>query len=307
MSSRHLKPAVPDGPLGAPIPWPDGKHVAANGGPRIFLWDVRTGRCSGMLETSAIHSPPMFRLASEPVLGRVLEAHGLRGFAVWDSQDWKCLQTFVGHGEPVRAAAFVGEDRIVSISGDSTVQLWDAWTGASLRVFEHRVPHALASHPAKSLVAISGLRGSIVMLEGHTLEIRAGFDLPMVAARYEQRGQGQEGRPTHRIHALAWHPDGEHLLGGGGDFVTRMFHGHTGRVVSEWHGHSDEVVDVAVSAERGLLCTGSYDGTVRIWSLQGTECLSVHDLGHSDLGGLCITDGALYVTMRSELRVIPLP
>ncbi|WP_084668361.1 WD40 repeat domain-containing protein [Myxococcus stipitatus] len=260
-----------------------------------------------MLETRAIHSPPMFRLASEPVLGRVLEAHGLRGFAVWDSQDWKCLQTFVGHGEPVRAAAFVAEDRVVSISGDSTVQLWDAWTGASLRMFEHMVPHALSMNPTKSLVAISGQRGAIVILDGPTLEVRADFQLPLVTARYEQRAQGQGSRPVHRIQALAWHPDGEHLLGGGGDFVTRMFHGHTGQVVAEWHGHSDEVIDVAVSAERGLLCTGSYDGTVRVWSLQGTQCLAVHELGHSDIGGLCLMGSALCVTVGIELRVIPLP
>ncbi|QSQ18493.1 transcriptional regulator [Myxococcus landrumensis] len=249
----------------------------------------------------------MFHLASERVLGRVLDAHGLRAFAVWDSRDWQCLQTFEGHGEPVRAATFVAEDRVVSISGDGTAQLWDAWTGASLRTFQSGLPHALAVHPTKGLVAISGERGSVVLLDGPTLEVRADFHLPRGTARDEQRGHGQGSTPAHRIQALVWHPDGEHLLGGGRDFVTRMFHGHTGRIVSEWHGHSDEVVSVAVCAERGLLCTGSYDGTVRVWSLDSTECLAVHDLGHADISGLCFVGGAIYVTVRSELRVIPLP
>ncbi|WXH30868.1 hypothetical protein WA016_04842 [Myxococcus stipitatus] len=311
LSSLHLKPAapacVPDSPLGAPIPWPDGRHVAANAGQRIFLWDVQTGVCARTLETRAIHSPPMFHLASEPGLGRVLEAHELRAFAVWDSGDWQCLQTFKGHGEPVRAAVFVEEDRVVSISGDGTAQLWDAWTGESLRLMEFRVPFALARDPVTGLVAISGHRGSVVVLDGPTLEVRAGLHLPMVEARYEKGGAREGGRPTHGIHALTWHPDGEHLLGGGGDFVARMFHGQTGRVVWEWHGHSDGVVAVAVCAERGLLCTGSYDGTVRVWSLHSTECLAVHDLGAPDIGGLCLSGGVIYVTVRNELRVIPLP
>nr|WP_233582446.1 hypothetical protein [Corallococcus sp. CA053C] len=77
----------------------------------------------------------------------------MRDFALWDSGDWRCLQTFVGHGEPVGTAAFVADERIVSISCDSTVQLWNAWTGEHLRTLETAPLYALAESTVRGDVA----------------------------------------------------------------------------------------------------------------------------------------------------------
>jgi hypothetical protein len=82
--------------LGAPLLWPDGRHVAANGCGRIVLWELATGTCAQVLETGAI-GEQSFLPACEPVLGRVLEGHKLRDVAIWDSTDWRCIQTFAGH------------------------------------------------------------------------------------------------------------------------------------------------------------------------------------------------------------------
>ncbi|MCP3138588.1 WD40 repeat domain-containing protein [Pyxidicoccus xibeiensis] len=303
-------------PLGPPLLWPDGRHVAANGRGRIFLWDLATGACSRVLQSSAIcrDGDPSFRLACEPVLGRVLEAHKLRDFAVWDSVEWRRIQTFAGHGEPVQAATFVTDDRILSISGDSTAQLWDAWTGERLRMLDTPPLYALAKKPASGHVAVCGSGGAVIVLDGPTLDVRASFHLPMVAARHgplSEERKRQVGivwnRPSNTLQALAWHPDGEHLICGAWDFVPRMFHSGTGRVVREWHGHSHWVDAVAVEPSRGLLVTGSSDGTVRVWSLHSTECLAVHDVGHANVEGLLLHDGAIYVTCQGELLVIPLP
>lgn len=303
-------------PLGPPLLWPDGRHIAANGRGRIFLWDLETGACSQVLETTAIcrDGEPSFRLACEPVLGRVLEGHKIRDFALWDSLDWRCVQTFAGHGEPVGAAAFVAEDRILSISGDSTAQLWNAWTGERLRTLETLPLYALAQSPAHGLVAIAGQQGSVIVLDGATLDVRSSFRLPMAVARHAPLGDERKrqigivwNRPSNTLRALAWHPDGEHLICGSWDFVARMFHGRTGRVVREWHGHAHWVDAVAVEPSRGLLCTGSSDGTVRVWSLDSPECLAVHDVGHANVEGLLLHGGSIYVTCQGELLVIPLP
>lgn len=304
----------PHHPLGAPMPWPDGRHVAANSGNRICLWNLETGECSQVLVTSAIHQPPMFRLSCEPVLGRVLESHQLREFALWDSKDWRRLQVFKGHGEPVRAAEVISEDRVLSISGDSCALLWDAWTGELLSRFETTPLHALAWNPARGLAAAGGGQGTITLLDGPTLAVRASFRLPLATARHAPLGEARQrqlgivwNRPSNTIAALTWHPDGEHLICGSWDFVTRMVHSHTGHVVREWHGHGHWVESVVVDPRRGLLCTSSSDGTVRVWSLDSTECLAVHDVGHADIEGLCLLKDSLYVTVRSELVVIPLP
>ncbi|QDE93998.1 transcriptional regulator [Myxococcus xanthus] len=295
--------------------WPDGRHIAANGRGRIFLWSLATGECRRVLKTDAIcrNGEPWFRLAGEAELGRVLEAHEIRGLAVWDSKDWQRVQTFKGHGEEVQAAAFVSGDRVVSISADSSAQLWDAWTGENLRTLETGPLYALAHEPTRDLVAVGGSNGAVHLLEGLTLNVRALFHLRMATARHEPLGAERKNqlgivwnRPSNTLRALAWHPDGEHLLCGSWDFVARMFHSRTGRVVREWQGHAHWVDFVAVEPVRGLLCTGSSDGTVRVWSLDSTECFAVHDVGHADLGGLLVHDGTLYVTCQRELLSVPL-
>ena len=302
-------------PLGAPMLWPDGRHIAANGRGRIFLWSLATGECTRVLKTGAIcrNGEPWFRLAGEAELGRVLEAYKIRGLAVWDSKDWRRVQTFEGHGEEVQAAAVVSEDRVVSISADSSARLWDAWTGENLRTLETGPLYALAHAPARGLVAVGGSNGAVHLLEALTLNVRALFHLRMATARHEPLGAERKeqlgivrNRPSNTLRALAWHPDGEHLLCGSWDFVARMFHSSTGRVVRQWQGHADGVDFVAVEPSRGLLCTGSSDGTVRVWSLDSTECLAVHDVGHADLGGLLVHDRTLYVTCQRELLSVPL-
>ncbi|WP_284661645.1 transcriptional regulator [Myxococcus sp. SDU36] len=319
MWRRHpqwLDAGEPDGdPLGAPMLWPDGRHIAANGLGRIFLWSLATGECTRVLKTDAIcrNGEPWFRLAGEAELGRVLEAHKIRGLAVWDSKDWRRVQTFEGHGEEVQAAAVVSEDRVVSISADSSARLWDAWTGENLRTLWTGPLYALAHAPAQGLVAVGGSNGAVHLLEDLTLNVRALFHLSMATARHEPLGEERKkqlgivwNRPSNTLRALAWHPDGEHLLCGSWDFVARMFHSRTGRVVRQWQGHAHWVDFVAVEPTLGLLCTGSSDGTVRIWSLDSTECLAVHDVGHADLGGLLVHDRTLYVTCQRELLSVPL-
>jgi WD40 repeat protein len=53
---------------------------------------------------------------------------------LWDVSTGKCLQTFLGHREPVSSVAFNPDGRILaSGSHDQTVRLWDVYTGNCVR------------------------------------------------------------------------------------------------------------------------------------------------------------------------------
>lgn len=113
-------------------------------------------------------------------------------------------------------------------------------------------------------------------------------------------------RPSSTIRSLAWHPDGEHLLCGSWDFVPKMLHVKSGRVTRSWHGHGHWVDAVAVDAAGRRLITGSSDETLRVWSLDRTECLAVLDAEQSSVGGILIHEDKVYASCGRQLLVFPL-
>ena len=82
---------------------------------------------------------------------------------------------YTGHTEEVRAAAFVSADRIVSIIGDSTARLWDAWSGKCLRKLDTNPLYVLADDPSRGRLVVAGGRGNVRMLDRLTLQVMATF------------------------------------------------------------------------------------------------------------------------------------
>ncbi len=164
---------------------------------------------------------PAFTLTAEPELGRVLDGDRIREFACFDSVSWKRLAVYAGHTEEVRAATFVSADRIVSISGDSTARLWDAWSGECLRTLDTNPLYALADDPSRGRLVVAGGRGNVRVLDRLTLQVMATFRVPLAKAQHQPLSKAQKkkigivwDRPSAHIGALAWHPDGEHLICG---------------------------------------------------------------------------------------------
>ena len=85
-------------------------------------------------------------------------------------------------------------------------------------------------------------------------------------ARKNKIGIVWDNSPSAHIGALAWHPDGEHLICGSWDFVPKLLNLRTGRVELEWHGHAHWGDSVAVEPTRRRLLTGSSDARIRVWA-----------------------------------------
>lgn len=305
---------TPD-PLGSLSLWP-GDILAANGTGHIFMWSRSSGEPLGIHETTAIcrDGYPDFRLAFDPALGRVADGHQIRGFALWDESRWERLVTFEGHNESVRAATFVGEDHILSISGDSSIRRWDAWSGACLQTIDTLPLYAMADDPARGRVAVTGGQGHIYLFDRTTLALQAEHALELDEAEHEPLDEDKRrrlgivwNRPSRTIRALAWHPDGEHLLCGSWDFVPKMIHAATGRCVRRWKGHGHWVDAIAVDAERGRLVTGSSDHSVRVWDLHSERCLAVFELTRPEIEDVLVVDGEILAICRDEVLALPLP
>jgi WD40 repeat protein len=55
-----------------------------------------------------------------------------------------------------------------------------------------------------------------------------------------------------------------------------------GRCTATLEGHTDEVTNVAVSADGRLAVSGSADLTVRVWDLAGGRCVAAHPINSED-------------------------
>jgi tetratricopeptide (TPR) repeat protein len=108
---------------------PNEKYLltAHNDGAR--LWDIETGkelRRFGGDISSATFSPNGTRIVT----------CGLSGAHIWDSTTSTLLHELEGHLAPVLAASFSPDSKwIVTASCDCTARLWNADTGAPIRVF----------------------------------------------------------------------------------------------------------------------------------------------------------------------------
>src|SRR5262249_56929633 len=102
--------------------------------------------------------------------------------------------------------------------------------------------------------------------------------------RYEEKARGAE--------AVAFSPDGDWALSGGGDGTVRLWKVATGKEVRRYDGHEGAVNGVAFSPDGRRALSASRDRTVRLWDVaSGRELRTFR--GHRDwvFAVTCSADG----------------
>jgi WD40 repeat protein len=173
-----------------------------------------------------------------------------------------------GHTSTVNKVRFTPDGRrLVSVSSDKTVRIWDVRTGETLDVL--RPP--IAPGPAGMLFAAA------VSPDGRWLAV-GGFEstgsdhgiylISLASPRIEAVLRGH----TNVILDLAFSPDGRFLASASADDTARLWDVATMRAATTLRGHSADVYALAFSPDGKSLATASLDQTGRIWSTtSGTQ------------------------------------
>ncbi len=203
-----------------------------------------------------------------------------KGARMWDASSSQLLFT-MSHGDTVYAAVFSPDgSRIITAGADGTVRIWNAATGAPVRVLTY--PRSGASQLHYYKVAMSSHFVAAIEVTGKTVHVwDAETGMPIAELDNDAPG----------VKLLAFSADGHFIATSGGDEV-RVFDTSTWRRVSTIAAPRVRSLSFAPTGLR--LAVGTYDGVASIWELPGgVRVRSLRDAGASVDAVAFSSDGVL--------------
>ena len=170
---------------------------------------------------------------------------------LWDVKA-RSTREIADYARPSVASFSADGTTVVSASQDGAVGLWDISAGRA-----RAVPagtwrkYAVALAPGGGLVAVAGDDSRLVLQR------------PDGGGRRELRGH------TGDVYALAFSPDGKHLVSGSADDTARIWDVKTGQTERVLRGHDRDLEWVDYDADGSHVATAADDGTVRVWNVAG--------------------------------------
>lgn len=180
----------------------------------------------------------------------------------------------LGHSNFISAVAISRDgQKVLTGSGDQTLKLWQARTGQLLRTV--KVPSTVTSvaiSPDGQLLAAGTSDTDLRMWRADSGELVRLFQAP-----------SQERKKTKAVYekmlkhdsmyslAIAFSPDGQHILAGGDDKMMRLWEVATGKLLLSVQAHADGVATVAFSPDGKTLLTGAQqsvhkESMLKLWS-----------------------------------------
>jgi WD40 repeat protein len=221
------------------------RMISADRGGRAFLWDLRSGRATGIL---LAHSGEVVVVAPSPRRDRVLTASHDGTLVVWRAGDGARVTTATS-GSELLAAAWIDDDLVATGDHDGLVRTIapDTGTVAATRSMGEPISALAAAH---GRLAVGSLGGDLMITD------RA-LDGAIALA------------PVGPVTALGWSHDGGRLASGHAGGITVLWDTATGRELARRGADAgdddrDGHASLVFSRDDTRLFAGRPDGTTLV-------------------------------------------
>jgi WD40 repeat protein len=296
---------------------PDGRTLVSGGEDlTVRLWNVATGECLNEWEA---HTAWVRFVAFSPDGKTIATASYDRSIKIWEvkipqipdffEKPGICLQTLIGHQQPVSAIAFSPDgQQLVSSSFDKTIKLWDTTSGKCVKTLlghRNRI-WTVAFHPNGNQIASGGDDNhtkiwdlerercikTIVGNANAILSVNLSPDGSYLASGNEdttiriwsidrEKIVQTLREHTNRVWSVNFSPDGRLLASGSADYTIKLWDWQVGNCLKTLRGHHSWVWRVIFSPDGRTLASTSYDQTVKIWDIDTGACLKTLQGHHS--------------------------
>ena len=283
-----LRPPPPD--VNAVAITPDGRALAVgstDGIPRVY--DCQTGQLREALTPTPM-LPATTALAFSPDGTHLAAGTGSRILSVWHIATRRELMRLGEHEDALRAVAFDGSGRrLVSLSGDESLRIWDARhfsTFLDLESPSGAPVHAVAYAPSGDTLAMGGAAGSIAILDTRDWQAR------LLLTNH-----------TDTVTSLEYSTDGSKLLSAGHDGSARIWDPENGQSLQSLDGHDGPITAACFAIDGTRVLTTDRRAT-RLWRTDTGACVATlpAEAGNVTTGAFS-PDGRLMLTAGDQLVV----
>jgi len=167
---------------------------------------------------------------------------------VWSiNNDYEPMFRLTGHRAGVLDVC-IDATRIVTCSKDSTIKIWNRFTGSLIKTLTgHRGP-----------VNAVQIRGNLLAsASGDTMAKLWRLDTGMCIKEFRSKERG--------LACVEFSEDGRTIFAGGNDQLIYEYDTTNGNVRRELEGHKELVRSLHLDTAHGRLISGSYDHSIKIW------------------------------------------